>query len=108
MKRRLLSIVFVFLTAAFILITISDATARDNKKKDVVLSTVDIDEDYEILGLIHYRSSELGLKKMHKELKKQAKKMGADYVVGIIYFSHSGYLYGSGTAVKLIDDDSKK
>jgi hypothetical protein len=74
-------------------------------KKGVVLSTVNIKEDYEIIGLVSYRSNELDPKKIHNELTKQAEAMGADCVIGITYYNNLGYLYGSGTAVKLIKKD---
>lgn len=79
-------------------------TAKAADKKGVILSTVDLKQDqaYEILGLVYYRSSELNPKKIHEELRKQAEDMGADYVIGITYYNNAGYLYGSGTAVKLI------
>ena len=105
--RRLFFFTVLILTIIISLSNISDAQAKD-KKKGVILSTVDIDEEYEILGLVSYRSSELSPKKIHTELKKQAKKMGADYVIGITYYSNAGYLYGSGTAVKLIKEVSEK
>jgi hypothetical protein len=101
-----MKILLMILTAVFIFSTLPDAMAKD-KKKSVILSTVDIGEDYEILGLVSYRSSELSTKKVNKELKKQAKKMGADYVIGIDYYSNAGYLYGTGTAVKLIKEEDK-
>ncbi len=95
-----ISVILVF-AAIILLFGISDSSAKD-KKKRVILSTVDIKEDYKILGLVSYRSSDLNPKKIHAELRKQAKKVDADYVVGITYYSNAGYLYGSGTAVRLI------
>jgi len=99
----------VFILTFFVIIFASSYLTRaiaqekeDKEEKEIKLSTVDIDEDYEILGLVYYRSSELGIEKIHKELQKQAKRMGADYVIGIRYCSNAGYLYGIGTAVKLI------
>ncbi len=99
--KKLFRIAIAFLTIVCLLSVMSDATAK-SKKKGVILSTVDIDEEYEILGLVYYRSSDLNPKKIHTELRKQAKKIGADYVVGVTYYNNAGYLYGSGTAVKLI------
>jgi ABC-type sugar transport system substrate-binding protein len=95
--------IMILLAAAFLLCVPSQAKAAD--KKGVVLSTVDLKADYEILGLVYYRSSELSSKKINDELRKQAEDMGADYVIGITYYSNAGYLYGSGTAVKLIKKD---
>jgi len=106
MKRSFQALISI-LIALFLLIALSKAMANA-EEKEVILSTVDIDEDYEILGLVSYRSSELEPEKIHKELQKQAKKMGADYIIGITYYSNAGYLYGSGTAVKLIKENSPK
>ena len=104
MKRLFIVITLI---PVFLFSALPETSARD-KKKDVILSTVDIDEAYEILGLVYYRSSELNPKKIHTELKKQAEKLGADYVVGIRYYDNAGYLYGSGTAVKLIKKDKSE
>lgn len=104
MRRPAVFFIVPILAAILCLSAASEAEAK-KKKKGVILSTVDISADYEILGLVYYRSSELDPKKIHKELKKKAKKMGADYVVGLTYYSNAGYLYGSGTAVKLIEED---
>lgn len=102
---RILSILAVSALVIIISLSgISDTQAKD-KKKGVILSTVDIDEEYRILGLVSYRSNELNPKKMHDALRKKAKKMGADYVIGISYYSNAGYLYATGTAIKLIEED---
>ncbi|MBU4488338.1 MAG: hypothetical protein KKI13_04655 [Candidatus Omnitrophica bacterium] len=77
------------------------------EKKGVTLTTADLKQDYEILGLVSYRTGELNPKKINDELTKQAESMGADYVIGITYYNNAGYLYGSGTAVKLIKKDKK-
>lgn len=101
MKRQVFIGIFSFLIA--IIMSASAVSAKD--KKGVILSTIDIDEEYEILGIVSHRSSELDPKEIHAALVRQAEKMGADYVLGILYYSHAGYLYGSGTAVKLIKND---
>ena len=109
MAKRLFIVVFSILSAFFFLMTLPDAAAKDKKKKKgVILSTVDIDEEYKILGLVSYRSNELSPKKMHDALRKKAKKMDADYVIGITYYSNAGYLYATGTAIKLIEEDESK
>lgn len=103
--KRLLGVFILTFVIIFPLSCLPQAIAQEKEgkeKKEIILSTVDIDKDYEILGLVYYRSNGLDLEKIHRELQRQAKQMGADYVVGITYFSNAGYLYGSGTAVKLI------
>jgi len=104
-----------------IVLPLSNATAQTERSKErkakeekakggnaIILTTTDLKQDYEILGLVYYRSSELDPKKIHEELRKQAKILGADYVIGITYYENAGYLYGSGTAVKLIEEDKSK
>lgn len=101
MIRRTVSIIIMlFFAAIFFLYALPQAKAEG--KKGVILTTTDLKQDYEILGLVYYRSSELSPKKIHDELRKQAEDLGADYVIGITYYNNAGYLYGSGTAVKLI------
>lgn len=105
--RRLFIVAFSILSIFLILSDLPSALAKD-KKKAVLLSTVDIDEEYEILGLVSYRSNELSPEKMHNALQKKAEKMGADYVIGINYYNNAGYLYATGTAVKLTEKDEPK
>lgn len=105
--RRLFITAFSILSLFFILSHLPYAVAKE-KKKGVILSTVDIDEEYEILGLVSYRSNELSPQKMHDALQKEAEKMGADYVIGINYYSNAGYLYATGTAVKLTEKAPKE
>ncbi len=84
------------------------AQAAGKKKSAVILSTVDLPDDYEILGVVAYRSNALNVDKIHKELSERASGMGGDHVIGITYFGYAGYLYGAGTAVKLISDDDEE
>lgn len=102
MKRAFIVFTAV-LTLSSILFQVPDAIA-DSKKKRAILSTVDIDEDYEVLGLVSYRSNELDPEKLNNALRKKAEGMGADYVIGITYYSNAGYVYGTGTAVRLKKD----
>ena len=105
MKRAF--IFYVALSIPLVLLTAPGARAKE-KKSGVILSTVDIVYEYEVLGLVYYRSSELSPEKIHTELKKQAGKMDADYVIGIQYFRNAGYLYGLGTAVRLIEEEPER
>lgn len=94
-------IVMIFIIFSFLLFGMSGSAAAKNKKNKVILSTVGIIEDYEILGIVSYRSNEIEIEKINEALRNKAEKIGADYVIGIQYFSGAGYLYGTGTAVKL-------
>lgn len=102
--QQVIVLALTFFTS-LILLSMNSLEAAPKDRIGVILSTVDIDAEYEILGLVHYRSNELNLDKIHAELKQKAEAIGADYVVGITYFRNAGYLYGSGTAVKLIEED---
>ncbi|MBN1870946.1 MAG: hypothetical protein JW800_00070 [Candidatus Omnitrophica bacterium] len=75
-----------------------------NDAKEIYLTTLGIDKPYEIIKLVSYRSSLLETSKVIGELKKQGIELGADYIIGIQFYSHSGYLYGTGTAVRLLED----
>ncbi len=99
--------IFAMALLAVVFVLFAPYASGADGKKGVVLSTVDLkqDQEYEILGLVYYRSSELSPKKIHDELTRQAESMGADHVIGITYYNNAGYLYGSGTAVKLIKKD---
>lgn len=81
---------------------------QDRKKEDKILylTTVDIQQPYKIIKLVSYRSSVLDPNKVIEELEKKGKKLNADYIIGVHLYSHSGYLYGTGTAVKLIKEEN--
>lgn len=96
----------MFLFAIIMFAAVFDVHAAG--KKGVILSTLDIKADYDILGIVSYRSSETIPSKINNELRSQAEDLGADYVIGITYYSGFGYLYGSGTAVKLIKKDNPR
>lgn len=101
------TIFLISMSLAAVLSFSAHGPASGADKKGVVLTTTDLKEDYEILGIVYYRSSELNPKKIHEELAKQAESMGADYVICIVYYNNAGYLYGSGTAVKLSKKDKE-
>ncbi|MFH0839668.1 MAG: hypothetical protein V1883_01460 [Candidatus Omnitrophota bacterium] len=100
--------VIISISVLFILLFSVHGLVCGAEKKGVILTTADLKQDYEILGLVFYRTGELSPKKINDELTKQAESMGADYVIGIIYYNNAGYLYGSGTAVKLIKKDKPR
>ncbi len=105
---KIFSFLLSILFTAFSLSLAFGYDGKDTTKKGaagVVLSTVDLKVDYDILGVVSYRSSETMPEKINSELKRQADDLGADYVIGVTYYSGFGYLYGSGTAVKLIKKD---
>lgn len=71
------------------------------KAENIILTTCDLKQDYEIIGLIHA----LGSYDEHdyiKILKTNAAKLGADAVIGIRKLRQSdGYPELYGTAVKI-------
>ncbi|MFH1778529.1 MAG: hypothetical protein ABH847_00640 [Candidatus Omnitrophota bacterium] len=101
--KRLVVLTSLFLALAILLSYFAPyALAQQKKKpKEVILSTADIDEDYEILGIVSVRSGEVNLTTINDKLKEEAKNLGADYVVMVRYFDYSGYIYAYGTAAKI-------
>lgn len=105
MKIRLfIGIASSIAIAAFLFASITPVSAQGKSKKGVVLSTVDIDEEYDVLGIVSSRTNGLKPEDVEKDLIKKAASMGADYVLGIQYYSHAGYLYGTGTAVRITEE----
>ncbi|MDD5072789.1 MAG: hypothetical protein PHX64_03200 [Candidatus Omnitrophica bacterium] len=81
--------------------TASSTTAKSTKPKDVVLTTSDIKDSYKVIGIVSVRGGEVNLDALNSKLKDAGKELGADYIIGIQYFTYSGYVYGYGTAVKI-------
>lgn len=79
----------------------STTTAKTAKTKDIILTTEDLKESYKVIGLISIRGGEVNLDALNSKLKDAAKELGADCVIGINYFTYSGYVYAYGTAVKI-------
>jgi len=99
-KKALLTI---FMVSFFIsALTHTAAFSADTDGIDTKLTTSGLDKPYEILGLVSYRSSVLDPEKIIDELRKKGKALKADYLIGIQFYSHAGYLYGTGTAVRLL------
>ncbi len=109
MKRPLV-LTSLFLAFAFTLMYIAPyAFAQQTKKpKEIIISTADINEDYEILGIVSVRFGEVDLSSINERLKEEAKKLDADGVVAVRYFDYSGYLYAYGTAVKIKKTETGK
>lgn len=76
-------------------------TKTSGKQKDVVLTTADIKDSYKVIGIVSIRGGEVDLVALNGKLKDTAREMGADYVIGVNYFTYSGYVYAYGTAVKI-------
>ncbi|KPK41301.1 MAG: hypothetical protein AMJ78_05830 [Omnitrophica WOR_2 bacterium SM23_29] len=105
--KRLLFFVSVFL--AFVILQsffVPQTFAEKKKPKEIILSTIDIDEDYELIGIVSARTGEVNIDKANVKLKEEAKRLGADYVIGVRYFNYGGYLYAYGTAVKIKEKET--
>lgn len=70
-------------------------------QKDIILTTADIKDSYKVIGIVSIRSGEVNLDALNSKLKDAARELGADFVIGINYFTYSGYVYAYGTAVKI-------
>jgi hypothetical protein len=105
--RRGILLISVFLC---VIILSSAATAQyisttakttGGKSKDIILTTADIKDSYKVIGIVSIRGGEVNLDTLNSKLKDAARELGADYVIGINYFTYSGYVYAYGTAVKI-------
>ena len=74
--------------------------AQKSKGKSVILTTMDVKEAYEVIGIVSYRTSATGFNVLMNGLKKAAIGIKADAVVGIRCVSYGDFFYAYGTAVK--------
>jgi len=95
----------LFLLSAILLTTSfppsAQADIKSKPKKEVLLTTTDIKDSYKVIGIISVKSGEINLDVLNDKLKEAAKDLGADYIIGVTYFTYSGYVYAYGTAVKV-------
>lgn len=102
--RRVISLISVFLCLSIIsaaaMAQVMSQT-KTSKPKDVILTTEDIKDEYKVIDVISIRSGEVNLDNLNVKFKEMARGLGADYVIGITYFTYSGYVYAVGTAVKI-------
>lgn len=100
--RRSIIFASIFLASVISLSYFAPQTFAQQKKKpkEIILSTVDIKEDYEILGIVSARSGDVSLSVINEKLKEEAKNIGAEAVITVRYFDYSGYIYAYGTAVR--------
>ena len=105
MRRKILFIsVFlcvIILASSVMAQYMATTTKTAGKQKDVTLTTEDIKDPYKVIGIVSIRSGEVDLVVLNGKLKDAARELGADYVIGINYFTYSGYIYAYGTAVKI-------
>lgn len=69
--------------------------------KPIFLTTGDLKENYEVLGLISAVTGSTDMDSLQNAMLDKARRFGADYVIAIRYISHAGSLYCYGTAVKI-------
>ncbi len=106
MKRTIL-LISVLLCAIILSSTVmaqpptSTMITKSAKQKDIVLTTADIKDSYKVIGIVSIRGGEVNLDALNSKLKDAGKELGADAVIGIQYFTYSGYVYAYGTAVKI-------
>ena len=74
---------------------------KDDAPKPILLTTGDLKEDYEILGLISAVTGSTDMDNLQSAMIDKARRFGADYVISIRFISHAGSLYCYGTAVKI-------
>lgn len=98
LKRKFF--IFSFFIFFFSLSFLMNFSVTFSEKVDVTVITTDLNEPYEIVGFVFARSGSPDLSKINDDLKEQAEKMDADYLIGVRYVIYAGYIYGYGTAVK--------
>jgi len=96
-KRITFLVIVIFITLGVIL-GIRPLLAEGKKK--VFITTSDIDKDYEIKGIVSYRTGFFKIDKIEKKLAEEARKLDADYVIGLRSLVFGGEIYCYGTAVK--------
>ena len=107
MKRALITVAlfltaFILLSSSFVCAQVMPSKSSGTAKtKDIILTTSDIKDSYKVIGIISARGGEVNLENLNAKLKEEARGLGADYVIGINYFTYSGYVYAFGTAVKI-------
>lgn len=99
-KKKIICSILITLIITFGL-SYPQSFAQKKRKARPEIITVDLKKNYKILKMVSVRSGGTELENVDRELLKEAKKIGADFIIGVRYFSHQGYLYGYGTAVKL-------
>lgn len=114
--KELIRGIFVFL---FILFFLSTGYSEDGKidlrtpsqkidaPKFITLTTGDLKDGYEILGLITAVTGSTDMDSLRSTMIGKAQSLGADSIIGIQYISHAGSLYCYGTAIKIKKDDKK-
>lgn len=93
-------VVFVILCVSLFL---SWPVFSKDEKKDILLSTVDIHANYDVIGIVYGRISSNDIKELNDELIRRAGRIDADAVIGVRYLAYLDYLYAYGTAVKRKD-----
>lgn len=106
MRRNILRVsvflcVIVLSSAAMAQYLPTAAKKAAGKSKEVILTTADIKDSYKVIDIVSIRAGEVNLDALNARLKDAAGQLGADYVIGINYFTYSGYVYAYGTAVKI-------
>ncbi|NQU73464.1 MAG: hypothetical protein HQ547_01960 [Candidatus Omnitrophica bacterium] len=99
MKKRL-CIILVLVGLMSMGFSISAYAKAKSKAKPVILTTMDVKEAYEVIGIVSYRTSGTGFDDLMKGLKKAAMGIKADAVIGLRCVSYVDYMYAYGTAVK--------
>jgi len=71
-----------------------------SKATAVIVTTMDVKEAYEVIGIVSYRTSSTGFNGLVDGVKKAAMGINADAVIGLRCVSYGDFFYAYGTAVK--------
>lgn len=94
MKRMAMVLVLV------VSLGLASLVQAQTKTKPFILTTVDLKEEYEIIGLVSYRSNSTNFDDLSSGLKKAGQNVGAEAIVGIDFVNYADFFYAYGTAVK--------
>lgn len=108
--RKIIStFIYLFIIFCFSIFCFYPTALSKTRKKtqEIKLLTTNLNRPYKVIGVVVSRSGAPDLAEINNKLKKQAKELNADYVIGINYVTYAGYLFAYGTAVKIVEIKTK-
>ncbi|MFH1857269.1 MAG: hypothetical protein ABH836_08640 [Candidatus Omnitrophota bacterium] len=90
----------VFFAVLVTIVFVSSFSYAQDKKKILLSTTSNINQPYEVIGIVYGRINTADIRDLNEELESRAGNMNADAVVEVRYLLYVGYLYAYGTAVK--------
>lgn len=97
MKKDIFMLVWIIL----IIMLFSDIVYGKAKpeKGSIILTTMDVEGIYEVVDIVTYRTSLTDIDELIRGIKKAAKRLKADAVIGLRFVNYGDFFYAYGTAV---------